>query len=78
MRQILDRHQRFGASLPSHVVLLHRSRQCNCPKIVRKLFLRDPRLADRLTLAEQFQRSDWLRVRKLRPLIGEQLVLGWG
>jgi len=78
VRQILDRHERFGAPLPSHVVLLHRSRQCNCPKIVKKVFHRDPRLIDRLTLAEQFQRSDWLRVRKLPPLVGEQLVLGWG
>jgi phosphoribosyl 1,2-cyclic phosphodiesterase len=78
VRQILDRHERFGAPLPSHVVLLHRSRQCNCPKIVRKVFHRDRRLVDRLTLAEQFQRSDWLRIRKLPPLVGEQLVLGWG
>jgi phosphoribosyl 1,2-cyclic phosphodiesterase len=78
VREILDRHERFGSPLPSHVVLLHRSRQCNCPRLVRKLFLRDPRLADRLILAEQFQRTDWLRVRKLPPLIGEQLVLGWG
>jgi phosphoribosyl 1,2-cyclic phosphodiesterase len=78
VRLILDRHERAGAPLPSHVVLLHRSRQCNCAKLVRKLFSRDARLSDRLTLADQFARSDWLRVRKLPPLIGEQLVLGWG
>jgi len=78
VRQILDRHERSGASLPSHIVLLHRSRQCNCAKLVRKLFLTDRRLSDRLVLSEQFVRSDWLRARKLPPLIGEQLVLGWG
>jgi phosphoribosyl 1,2-cyclic phosphodiesterase len=78
VKQILDRHERSGSSLPAHIVLLHRSRQCNCPKLVRKTFLRDARLAERLTLAEQFSRSSWLRVRKLPPLIGEQLVLGWG
>jgi len=78
VRRILDRHELAGVPLPSHVVLLHRSRQCNCPKLLRKLFLSDVRLSNRLTLAEQFQRSEWLRVGRLRPLIGEQLVLGWG
>lgn len=78
VRQILDRHESDGSPLPSHVVLLHRSRQCNCPKLVRKLFLKDERLAGRLTLAEQFERSVWLRVRKMTPLVGEQLELAWG
>ena len=64
--------------LPAHIVLLHRSRECNCPALVRKLFSRDARIADRLTLAEQFERSEWLRPSPLRPLVGEQLVLGWG
>lgn len=71
---ILDRSRRA----PAHVVLLHRSRQCNCPRLVRKLFARDARIADRLTLAEQDERSAWLRPSPLRPLVGEQLVLGWG
>ena len=78
VRRVLDRHEIAGTPLPSHVVLLHRSRQCNCPKLLRKLFMTDARLANRLTLAEQFHRSDWLRVGRLRPLVGEQLVLGWG
>lgn len=78
VRKILDRHEIAGVPLPSHVVLLHRSRQCNCPMRLRNLFLSDVRLSNRLTLAEQFQRSEWLRVGRLRPLVGEQLVLGWG
>ena len=38
---------------------------------------RDPRIAERLTLGEQFERSDWLRIRKMPPLVGEQLALAW-
>ena len=47
---------------PGHIVLLHRSRQCNCPNLVRRLFERDVRLASRLTLTEQTQPTGWLRV----------------
>jgi phosphoribosyl 1,2-cyclic phosphodiesterase len=31
VRQVFDRCQRRGLALPEHIVLLHRSRQCNCP-----------------------------------------------
>ena len=75
VRNILDRHRR---RLPSHIVLLHRSRECNCPKLLRKLFEKDSRIAPRLTLAEQFQRSTWLRLRPSPPLVGEQLALAFG
>lgn len=78
VRQILDRCERHGARLPAHIVLLHRSRQCNCPNLLRKLFSRDARIAPRLTLAEQYQRSAWLRSRPAPALMGEQLMLGWG
>lgn len=78
VRQILDRCEMYGSRLPAHIVLLHRSRQCNCPNLVRKLFSRDARIAPRLTLAEQFERSTWLRSRPAPALIGEQLMLGWG
>jgi phosphoribosyl 1,2-cyclic phosphodiesterase len=78
VRNILNRHQSAGHALPAHVVLLHRSRQCNCPKVVRKLFETDARLRDRLTLAEQFQPTQWLRVRPSKPLVGEQMMLSWG
>ena len=71
--RILDQ----ARQLPRHIVLLHRSRECNCPKLVRKFFERDRRIASRLTLAEQFSRSGWLRVRQTQPLVGEQLTLNW-
>jgi len=47
---------------PAHIVLLHRSRQCNCPDLVRRLFERDARLASRLTLTEQTQPTAWLAI----------------
>lgn len=77
IREILRRCESAGKKLPSHIVLLHRSRQCNCPKLVRTLFERDRRIAPRLTLAEQFTRTGWLRPRSTAPLPGEQLGLAW-
>jgi hypothetical protein len=63
--------------LPDHIVLLHRSRQCNCPNLLRKLFSRDRRIAARLTLAEQYTRSEWLRRKSVAPATGEQLMLAF-
>lgn len=76
--KILDRAQQKRRRLPSHIVLLHRSRDCNCPKLLRSLFGRDARIAPRLTLAEQYARTDWLRIRSCPPLVGEQLALAFG
>jgi phosphoribosyl 1,2-cyclic phosphodiesterase len=73
VRAILDRCESHARRLPQHIVLLHRSRECNCPKLLRELFETDRRIAPRLTLAEQYKRSEWLGVRDRRPLIGEQL-----
>jgi len=75
--RILDRCQRKRRRLPTHIVLLHRSRDCNCPKLLRKLFERDERIAARLTLTDQFQRSSWLRIRPTPPIVGEQLALAF-
>jgi hypothetical protein len=77
VRAVLDRCERSGARLPSHIVLLHRSRDCNCPRLLRQLFVRDARIAPRLTLAEPFEPSGWLKVRERAPLMGEQLALSW-
>lgn len=75
--KILDRCQSKKRRLPSHIVLLHRSRECNCPTLLRKLFERDGRIAPRLTLAEQYARTEWLRIRPSPPLVGEQLALSF-
>ena len=77
VRAILDRAEQARRRLPRHIVLLHRSRQCNCPRLLRSFFERDRRIAPRLTLGEQYERSEWLRVRNTPPLVGEQLALAW-
>jgi phosphoribosyl 1,2-cyclic phosphodiesterase len=77
IRTVFDRCQHRRRPMPSHVVLLHRSRDCNCPRLVRQLYARDQRIAERLTLAEQFQRSNWIGPMDRVPIIGEQLHF-WG
>jgi phosphoribosyl 1,2-cyclic phosphodiesterase len=71
IRKLLDRTCR----LPDHIVLLHRSQECNCPDLVRELFSTDRRIASRLTLAQQHERSPWLGRANRRHYIGEQLTL---
>ena len=78
VRRVLDLAQRRSAQLPAHIVLLHRSRQCNCPRLVRRLFSADARIAPRLVLAEQDQRTPWLCAASRPALAGEQLLLAWG
>lgn len=78
VRELMDRCQSDGRGLPQHIVLLHRSRECNCPKLLRRLFEGDKRIGTRLTLAEQYERTGWLRVRDCKPLVGEQLALPLG
>ena len=50
---------------PAHVVLMHRSSQCNHPMKVTRTFAADARLADRITLAEQRRRTRWFEVKAL-------------
>jgi phosphoribosyl 1,2-cyclic phosphodiesterase len=65
--RIFDRDEVVGR-VPRHVVLLHRSRQCNCPTVVRELFMTDARLSDRLVLADQYTRTEWLCVEPYQGL----------
>lgn len=52
-----------------HIVLLHLSRQCNEPHIIRKLYSqRSPELLPILTLAEQHQPTPLLRLSPMRSL----------
>ncbi len=64
VRHILNRCEKKGSPLPSHIVLLHRSRQCNCPDLVRDMFRQDARIAERLILTEQDERTGWIRARR--------------
>jgi phosphoribosyl 1,2-cyclic phosphodiesterase len=76
--QLLDRCQKQDQPLPRHIVLLHRSQQCNCPKLLRRLFSHDARIAPRLTLAEQHTRTAWLCASGTPATAGQQLLLAWG
>jgi phosphoribosyl 1,2-cyclic phosphodiesterase len=77
IRMILDRCEATGSRMPAHIVLLHRSRECNCPKLLRMMFHEDARIARRLTLAEQNSRTEWMRPAEVEPAAGEQLALQW-
>ena len=70
---ILDRARR----MPDHVVLLHRSQECNCPDLLSRLFSSDRRIAPRLMLAQQHERSPWLGRMDRRPNAGEQLTFAF-
>jgi phosphoribosyl 1,2-cyclic phosphodiesterase len=72
---VFDRCQRHRQTLPGQVVLLHRSRQCNCPVLLNRLFSVDPRWAGRVTLTEQFTATPWIKPAQRPPLRGEQLML---
>jgi phosphoribosyl 1,2-cyclic phosphodiesterase len=77
VRGILGRCEARGTPPPAHIVLLHRSRECNCPDRLRRLFGRDARISPRLVLAEQYERSPVLRPRREAPYVGPQLQLAW-
>lgn len=60
---------------PRHIVLLHRSTQCNHPTKVRRVFEQDPVLWHRVTLTEQRRRTRWLQVRTMKRVLRDQLCL---
>ncbi|MEX0741262.1 MAG: hypothetical protein WD079_00595, partial [Phycisphaeraceae bacterium] len=47
--------------LPAHIVLLHLSRQCNCPHVIERLYAAHPELAARLRLTHHLEPTPWLR-----------------
>lgn len=62
---------------PRHVLLMHRSQQCNHPTKVRRVFEREPHLHRRVTLAEQRRRTRWFRIKPLPATRRLQTVLGF-
>ncbi|MEM6257766.1 MAG: MBL fold metallo-hydrolase [Planctomycetota bacterium] len=60
---------------PRHVVLLHRSQQCNHPTKVRRVFERDAELAKRVTLTDQRKRTRWIQLKPLREVQRRQIPL---
>lgn len=61
------------AGNPQHVVLMHRSSQCNHPTKVRRVFERDTVLSRRVCLAEQRRRTRWFAARPLPVVRRAQL-----
>ena len=54
----------------THVALLHLSRECNDPELVRRLYARlAPHLIERLTITCQKKPSPMLRIETRRPLL---------
>ncbi len=64
-----------GGGNPRHVLLMHRSRQCNHPTKLRRAFEAEPALARRVRLTEQRRRTGWLTVRPLPAVRGRQMML---
>jgi phosphoribosyl 1,2-cyclic phosphodiesterase len=75
VQQLFNRCIATRNDLPRHVALLHRSRQCNCPNLVREVFSQDSRLPGRLTLAEQFTPTDWMTATPTNFFAEKQLEL---
>lgn len=57
IRQIITRSSCGG---PAHIVLLHRSRQCNCPKLVARMYESQAMLTTNVVLSEQDSPSPWM------------------
>jgi phosphoribosyl 1,2-cyclic phosphodiesterase len=62
--QAFEAIERIAEQSPlSHITLLHLSRQCNCPKLVRGLYAdRAPQLAEKLIITSQFAPTPVLEV----------------
>ena len=77
--QSYDTIQRIAAlsprGNPRHVLLMHRSQQCNHATKVKRVFARDPILSRRVVLTEQRRRTRWFDVRPLRAMQREQQLL---
>ncbi|MBI1369786.1 MAG: MBL fold metallo-hydrolase [Planctomycetes bacterium] len=59
---------------PRHIVLLHLSRQCNCPQRILELYGLQPHLAERICITNQHARTPWLSADETQlQLDGQQL-----
>lgn len=65
--QRIDRRSLPGQ--PGHVLLLHRSQQCNTEDKVREVFAQDPAIASRVILTQQRRRTRWFKLNSSRKSI---------
>ncbi len=47
---------------PAAIVLLHRSRECNCPDLLRSLYEQERDIYPRLTLSSQYAPTPWIEI----------------
>ena len=59
---------------PQHVVLLHRSQQCNCPTVIDAVFRQAPHVHRRIRLTEQRRRSRWFTATAMPQVQHKQLM----
>ncbi len=74
----IDRRSADGQ--PAHVLLLHRSQQCNTEEKVREVFAQDPAIFSRVVLTQQRRRTRWFKLnttRKTPHPISEQMSFGF-
>lgn len=74
----IDRRSSVGH--PHHVVLLHRSQQCNTEEKVKAVFGQNPALSSRVVLAQQRCRTRWFKIRSTRKFfapVAEQMSFGF-
>lgn len=69
--------QLSGDGNPQHIVLLHRSQQCNRPGKVREVFEQSPDIWNRVTLTHQRRRSKWFKVNPAGQLSTAQMQFGF-
>lgn len=74
VRQIIDR---CSNGSPQHVVLLHRSDQCNSAEVIMQVFNQDPRIARRVHLSHHRRRTPWFTVHAPGMLTASQMPLGF-
>ncbi len=60
---------------PQKIVLLHRSAQCNCAEIIKRVFAQDARFEGRVQLTHQRRRTRWMEVKPLDAVKREQMAL---
>ncbi len=65
VRRIVDRSPQGS---PRHILLLHRSQQCNHPDIVREVFAQDQRIGRRITLTHQRRPTRWFQATPLEAV----------
>jgi len=62
---------------PRHIVLLHRSSQCNDPRAIKQVFEQDEEIGRRILLTHQRRRTRWINVAPLKALRRSQMPLSY-